>query len=85
MTVNRYDIIPKLFGLGVLALGLTCIYGAFWWFNTYIPPFYGLTLMDALEMPVLNIVFAVMSFWIVPSLGVAGIGIIIGLVWWILD
>jgi len=83
--MNRHDVVPKLFGLGVLVLGLICIYGAFWWFNTYVPPFYGLTLMDVLEMPVLDIILAVMSFWIVPSLVVAGIGMIIGLVWWILD
>ena len=85
MMMNRYDAVTWLVGLGILVLGLTCLYGAFWWFNTYIPPFYGLTLAETMEMPVLSIAFAVMSFWIVPGLGVAGIGIILGLVKAILD
>ncbi len=85
MKMNRYDMVSWFGGIGILLIGLSCLYGAFYWVNTFVSPFYGLTLVEVLEMPVLTIVFAFMSIWIVPGLGIAGLGIILGLVKAVLD
>jgi len=78
--VTKWDIPLALIAGVFFGLGLLCIYGGYWWFATYILPFYGLTLYEVLEMPVLDIVFGIMTFWMTPGLTIAGLGIILGLV-----
>jgi len=73
---NRHDVIALLFKLGIILLGLGCFYGSFWWYNTNLVPFIGLTLTQALEMPILSIIFAIASFWVIPGFFFAGIALL---------
>ena len=72
--MNRYNVGGLLFKLGIAALSLLCFYGSFWWCDTNLTPFIGLTLTEVLEMPILSIIYAIASFWVMPGFLFMGVG-----------
>jgi len=77
--MNRYDLISLTVGVLILCASLGLIYGAFWWYAEYVTPMMGLTLNQVLEEPLLDIIFMVASFWVIPGLFIMGLGMILGL------
>jgi len=55
----RHDLVPVVFGIVILLVGLTFIYGAFWWVNAFVTPMLELTFNEVLQQPLLRIVFMI--------------------------
>ena len=73
---RKIDVEALFFKVSIAILSLVCFYGSFWWYDTNLTPFIGLTLAEVLEMPLLNILYAVASFWVIPAfffMGIAGL------------
>jgi len=54
-------------GCGIVIPGLLLGFVNAWW-NLFVAPLWGVTLAGLLELPILNIVFAVLFFFAAPAL-----------------